>query len=357
MRRESGKELGRALILKCSERETRIVDPAADPDTFPGFLYERENAWHDLFLASKEILFPDSRICASEKLGAWMRVSWKNLDVWATSTFLVSFVSRLLPTAAKQMKWVLLGIIMSVMLLVAVFLVVLVIIHAAAQAIQEILVARWKDVESSLQTGDLVLFKHEKYDMPWLLGIDRIMSHMGVVWRHPEQGVLIVDMNPTRTGPFPDPLPFEPVLHGPSIMVSRMSDVVTFYPGSVFIRPLRTSLTQDAESRFLHKLLTWAMHLHYDDSISKRDWITWLALAISPVFPDLGDALVTLTPLTHTRTSSFCTEMISELFQAAGVISKRHVSHIWGPVAWQYGIGAGAGDRDRLWDREIQLIM
>jgi hypothetical protein len=256
-----------------------------------------------------------------------------------------------------QMKWIVFGVILLILFLFIVFLMSLLVIHAAAQSSQEMLLARWPDIQHKLQTGDLVLFKHEKYDMPWLLGIDRIMSHMGVIWRHPEHGALLVDMNPTRTGPFPEPLPFEPFLQGPSIMVLRVADVLTFYPGSVFLRPLHKPLSPTDEHNFITKLLGWAIHLEYDDAVAKRDWITWFALAVSPAFPDLGDALVYLTPLTHTRTSSFCTEMISELFQSAGVLRKRHVSHIWGPIAWQHGIGAGAGDRDRLWDREIQLLI
>jgi len=254
------------------------------------------------------------------------------------------------------MRWVVLGVTLAATFVVVSLVMTLMVIHTAAQSNHDIPLAVMDAVLPRLQTGDLVLFKHEKYDLPWFLGMDRIMSHMGVVWKHPDLGPLLVDMNPTPNGAFPDPLPFEPVIQGPSISVLRMSDAVLFYPGNVFVRPLRQRMDQDAEAMFVKKLLTWAMHLEYDESIAKRDWITWLSLALSPALPDIGDILGQLTPLTHTRTTSFCTEMISELFQAAGTLSKRHVSHIWGPIAWQQGIGAGAGDRDRLWDREIQVL-
>ena len=255
------------------------------------------------------------------------------------------------------MRWVVLGLGIIVAFLALSLAMTLMVIHTSAQSNQDILLASLEAVVPRLQTGDLVLFKHEKYDLPWFLGVDRIMSHMGVVWRHPEWGPLLVDMNPTPHGAFAEPLPFEPVLQGPTISVIRMADAALFYPGLLFVRPLRRPLGEHAESKFVKKLLTWALHLEYDESVAKRDWITWLSLALSPVFPDIGDALVNFTPLTLTRTTSFCTEMISELFQAAGLLSKRHVSHIWGPIAWQQGIGAGAGDRDRLWDREIQILV
>lgn len=255
------------------------------------------------------------------------------------------------------MRWVVVGIGIAVTFLLVSLTMTLMVIHTSAQSNHDIPLALVDQVLPRLQTGDLVLFKHDKYDLPWFLGMDRIMSHMGVVWKHPDFGPLLVDMNPTPHGAFPEPLPFEPVLQGPSVSIVRMSDAVLFYPGKVFVRPMRQPLSETAEALFVRKLLTWAMHLEYDESIAKRDWITWISLALSPAFPHVGDALVNLTPLTHTRTTSFCTEMISELFQAAGTLSKRQVSHIWGPIAWQHGIGAGAGDRDRLWDREIQILV
>jgi hypothetical protein len=259
-------------------------------------------------------------------------------------------------TAKKNMRWFVFWVATTITFLIISFVFMLAVIHTSAQSNQEIPLMLLKHAEPKLQTGDLVLFKHEKYDLPWVLGMDRIMSHMGVIWKHPDLGPLLIDMNPTPHGAFREPLPFEPILQGPSVSVLRVSDAVLFYPGSVFVRPLRQPLSAEAEFAFVHKLLTWAMHLEYDESITKRDWITWMSLAFSPAFPDLGDALINFTPLTHTRTTSFCTEMISELFRAAGTLSKRHVSHIWGPIAWQHGIGAGAGDRDRLWDREIQIL-
>ena len=255
------------------------------------------------------------------------------------------------------MRWVVFGVTFVAMFVLVSLVMTLMMIHTSAKGNLDIPLALLDILLPRLQTGDLVLFKHEKYDMPWFLGMDRIMSHMGVVWRHPDFGPLLVDMNPTVHGAYPEPLPFEPILQGPSISVIRMADAALFYPGQIFVRPLRENLTPEAETLFVRKLLSWAMHLEYDESVAKRDWVTWLSLALSPAFPELGDALINLTPLTNTRTTSFCTEMISELFQAAGTLSKRHVSHIWGPIAWQHGIGAGAGDRDRLWDREIQVLV
>lgn len=211
-------------------------------------------------------------------------------------------------------------------------------------------------VQNELKTGDLVLFRHQKYNIPWLKGADRIMSHMGVIWQHPEWGPLLIDMNPTKYGAFPDPLPFDVLFEGPSVSVIRFSDAVIFYPGSIFLRCLKTPLQFEEEQKFIQKLLTWGIHLEYDESIAKRDWIVWFALALSPLVPELSDIIMNFTHLTLPRTASFCTEMIAELFRACHVLPKYHVSHIWGPIAWMHGIGAGAGLRDQLWESEVQVL-
>lgn len=283
-------------------------------------------------------------------------ISVDDADVFLLPRIARPFVWSCANHTQANMRWIVVGIGVSIVVVIVALVMTLLVIHTSAQSVQDILLMKVKDAESRLRTGDLILFKHEKYNMPWFLGIDRIMSHMGVVWRHPQLGPLLIDMNPTPTGAFPTPLPFEPILQGPSVMILRLVDAVLFYPGCVFVRPLRQPMTADAESAFVTKLLSWGIQLDYDESIAKRDWITWLSLALSPAFPEFGDLLIQLTPLTQTRTSSFCTEMIAELFRASGTLPKRHVSHIWGPIAWQHGIGAGAGDRDRLWDREIQLL-
>lgn len=253
------------------------------------------------------------------------------------------------------MKWIVAVLMFQILLFCVAAGIGIWALHTMTRSIDDMPLLARKDAQEMLQTGDLVLFKHEKYNVPWMMGVNRVMSHMGVIWRHPDFGPLLVDMNPTPTGPFKEPLPFEPVLQGPAVSVIRFGDAVTFYPGSVFVRCLKTAMSPEAEFQFVERLLTWGMHLEYDESVSKRDWITWLALAFSPLLKEVSEILFELTPLTHPRTSSFCTEMIAELFRASGTLSKRHVSHIWGPIAWIHGVGAGAGDRDALWEREIQI--
>lgn len=256
----------------------------------------------------------------------------------------------------KKMKWILKVVFFHVLCLCVVFGIGIWALQTMTRATEDMQIVDLKHATEKLQTGDLVLFKHKKYEVPWMIGVNRLMSHMGVVWRHPDFGPLLVDMNPTPHGAFKEPLPFEPVLQGPSVSVIRFADAVLFYPGAVFVRGLKKSLSPEAEFGFVSKLLDWGMHLEYDESIGKRDWITWLALALSPLLHEVSDWLFELTPLTHPRTSSFCTEMIAELFRASGILSKRHVSHVWGPIAWMHGVGAGAGDRDALWEREVQVI-
>lgn len=229
-------------------------------------------------------------------------------------------------------------------------------LHMVSKGMDETPLAYLSKIHDTLKTGDLVLFRHEKYHLPWLFGVDRMMSHMGVLWQHPEYGPLLIDMNPSVHGAFQEPLPFETFMEGPSVSVYRFSDVIRFYPGSVFLRCLKKPMDQEAESKFVQKFLSWAIHLEYDESVAKRDWIVWFALALSPLVPEVSDLIMNFTHLTLPRTSSFCTEMIAELFREAKLLPKKHISHIWGPIAWMHGIGIGAGHRDQLWEPEIQII-
>ena len=203
---------------------------------------------------------------------------------------------------------------------------------------------------SLFNTGDLILFKHNRYKTPWMLGIDRIASHMGVVWRHPTQGPCVIDMNPTRTGPYGHKLPMEPVLEGESILVLKLSDVVQHYPGTVYWRSLRTALSPAQEFKFSERLLTWALALEYEQSIREREVVSWFALAISPFFAWLSHLLVPFSSLTSPRTASFCTEVVAELLDAAGIYSNDH-SYLLGPINWQSGIHWSS-----LWTREFELL-
>lgn len=203
-------------------------------------------------------------------------------------------------------------------------------------------------MNAELKTGDLILLRHKKYRSPWLSGF---VSHMGVIWYHSIVGPLVIDMNPDE-GPWKKPIPFDFVFQGPSVVAIRLRDFLTFYPGDVYVRCLSKPLTLEQELLFIEKL-KWAFSLEYIDAIKDRDVFTWLTLALSFFFPFFSHTLLPFTSLDQIRTSSFCTEMVHELFIATGLMEK---GSYWAPIAWVKGIGSSQGLKDDLWDPHLQII-
>ena len=203
--------------------------------------------------------------------------------------------------------------------------------------------------DAGFKTGDLILFRHKKYDFKTVGGLDRMMSHMGIVWESSE-GPVVVDMNPDANGPYAS-MPFTPVFQGHAVMLARLTDVVRHYPGQVFVRPLQTELTREQNRRFTEKLLGWAIHLPYNVNITNRDAVTWFAIAFSTLVPELSDLLAFSTPLSSVRLSSFCTEMIGELCKEAGLLRPELMTHLLGPIAWQHGHAIA-----EHWGHEIEVV-
>ena len=203
-------------------------------------------------------------------------------------------------------------------------------------------------LNAELKTGDLILLRHQKYRSPWLQGF---VSHMGVIWHHSIFGPLVIDMNPDG-GPWKKPMVFDFVFEGPSVVAIRLRDFLTFYPGDVYVRCLSKPLSLEQELRFIEKL-KWAFNLEYMDSIKDRDIFTWMSLALSFFFSFFYGLILPFTALDQIRSSSFCTEMVHELFIAAGLMEK---GSYWAPVAWVKGIGSSQGLKDDLWDPHLQII-
>lgn len=203
-----------------------------------------------------------------------------------------------------------------------------------------------------VKTGDVLLLRHSKYSSSWMVGF---VSHMCVIWNHSIFGPLVIDMNPEKEGAFKKPLPFDHVFAGPAVVAIRLSDFVKFYPGDVYLRSLKKSLSLEQETKFIEKL-EWAFKLEYMKAVGDRDALTWLTLATSHFMPHLSNFLSFFTALRHVRTSSFCTEMIAELFIACKILPETQSSHLWAPIAWVKGVGA-EGLKDDKWHTQQHLIL
>jgi len=203
-----------------------------------------------------------------------------------------------------------------------------------------------------LKTGDILLLRHNKYKSSWMVGF---VSHMCVIWEHSLFGPLVLDMNPSINGPFKTPLHFEHVIKGRSVVAIRFNDFLRFYPGDIYVRSLLQPMTLKQEQLFTEKL-NWAFNLEYLQSITDREPLTWLTLATSHFMPQVSSFLSYFTALNHVRTSSFCTEMIAELFMACGVLPESHSSNLWAPIAWVKGVGSTEGLKDDLWGMQRHVI-
>ena len=204
-----------------------------------------------------------------------------------------------------------------------------------------------------LKTGDILLLRHAKYTSTWMVGF---VSHMCVIWNHSVFGPLVLDMNPTQTGPFRTPLPFDHVFKGRSVVAIRFDDFLKFYPGDVYVRSLIKPLTPKQEELFTEKVM-WAFNLEYLQSITDREPLTWLTLATSHFVPQFSSFLSMFTALNHVRTSSFCTEMIAELFMACKTLPETHSAHLWAPIAWVKGVGSTEGLKDDLWETQRHVLL
>ena len=217
----------------------------------------------------------------------------------------------------------------------------------------EVLVAHHADIEPELGTGDIVLFRHKKYNLPAVGGVNRIVSHMGVLWQSPE-GLCVVDMNPDPNGPY-DVLPFEPILRGAKMLVYKFSDAVRTYPGELFVRRLRIGPSEESCRCFSTLLQTWALDLEYVETISGRSPITYLAFIFGIMTKPLAWLFASLSDLGEPRTASFCSEMIGQLLTRCNIADLRGVPlHFSGPINWLHDLGEL--QEQFKWGPEVQVV-
>lgn len=218
----------------------------------------------------------------------------------------------------------------------------------------EVHVAFRRDIEPDLGTGDIVLFRHKKYNLPSIGGVNRIMSHMGVLWESP-QGLCVVDMNPDKNGPYGDALPFTPVLQGPKMLVYRFSDAVRTYPGELFVRRLRDRPSDEAKLCFSTLLQTWALELEYVETISNRSVLTYLAFILGIMTKPLAWLFASLSDLGEPRTASFCSEMTGQLLTHCDIVDLTALPlHFSGPINWLHDLGELRVQF--MWGPEIQVV-
>lgn len=217
----------------------------------------------------------------------------------------------------------------------------------------DIPVASLQDMQNDLGTGDIILFRHKKYNTPLSSG-NRIMSHMAVLWNHPTEGLCIVDMNPDPNGPYGDTLPFREVLRGRRTLVYRLQDSLRTYPGEVFVRRLKRRATQEQELCFGTLLTQWALDLEYVDGIASRSLLPYAAFFFGIMTQPIASGFASMSDLAEPRTASFCSEMIGQLMTRCGIVNLEDVPlHFSGPINWRHDLGEHSSQYS--WGTEIQL--
>ena len=218
-----------------------------------------------------------------------------------------------------------------------------------AQSLQNIGLA--KASECKFYTGDLLLFQHKRYDGH---GLDYMVTHMGSVLVDDVYGPLLIDINPTKNGAF-EHNTILPVIQCESLQLVPMDQVIQYYPGKIFIRPLLKPMTIHQEAIFKREILQWGTQLSYMDDVKNRKPFTWISLAISTLVPEISYVIATLfTKLAEPRISSFCTELLATAYEKCGLLPQDKIwAYSRGPLSWLYGIDPRT---TLVWGREIQLL-
>ena len=197
-------------------------------------------------------------------------------------------------------------------------------------------------------SGDVLLFRHKKYEAVPFLNT-RIVSHVAMVWKT-EMGSMVVDINPSAFGPYTNARHI--VIRGKSLVVYPLEFAVRNYPGTIFLRRLRSPMTPTQRCN-LSDAIRWAIPLRYDDTIASRDIVTYISIALSTLLPQFSFHVAEISALSVCRTSIFCTELVSELLRRSGVLPTS-ASHVYGPISWMSRLQDGT--MSRLWSAEVQII-
>ena len=202
------------------------------------------------------------------------------------------------------------------------------------------------------QTGDVLLFQHEKYRFT-LSGLDNLMSHMGAIIEDDTFGPLCVDFNPTLKGAFENSS-VEPVLSIGNMQLIKIQDVVDHYPGVVLVRPILKPMTLEQKLVFRRVILTTVTNLEYNTDVIQKHPLTYLPLVFSSLIPEACALIANyFSSLFSTRMSTFCTEGIALAFKESGVLRNDKYMSIRGPISWMHGI---VPEFTLVWGKEIQLV-
>lgn len=206
------------------------------------------------------------------------------------------------------------------------------------------------DTDIRASSGDIVLFRHAKYNAIPFLG-PRIVSHAAIVWRVNDIPY-IVDINPTLTGPYTDDSHI--LVRGKYTSIYPLSYAMHHYPGTVLWRRLRTPLTRQQEEAFADAIETIALPALYDTDVAERDVMTYCSIATSTLIPELSVYISLFSAISQNRTSIFCTELIATLLRTIGVLPSSIESYVYGPISWLYR--TQPPDLAMLWDPERTLL-
>ena len=183
-----------------------------------------------------------------------------------------------------------------------------------------------------VSSGDIILFRHSKYNsIPFLGG--RIVSHTAVVWRVNDIPY-VVDINPSLRGPYTDESHI--VIHGKYTSIYPLSHALQHYPGAVLWRRIRTPLTLRQEEAFADAIESIALPALYDTDVAERDVVTYCSIASSTLIPEVSVYISLFSAISQNRTSIFCTELVATLLRAIGAIPSSVESYIHGPISWMY---------------------
>ncbi len=203
------------------------------------------------------------------------------------------------------------------------------------------------------ETGDIILFQHEKYKHSWF-GLEGVMSHMGAVLMDDVHGPLCIDFNPTLRGAFESVDDIKPVLSLGNLQLLKLKDVVQYYPGVVLVRPLLKPMTDGQKQTFKTTILTKLSKLTYSPDVIRKSLLFYVPLTFSTLIPELSSFFATyFSSLVNTRMSTFCTEGVAFAFQDCGLLQRDNGIHIQGPISWMHGM---VPEYTLLWGKEILLI-
>jgi hypothetical protein len=118
---------------------------------------------------------------------------------------------------------------------------------------------------------------------------------------------------------------------------------------------MRKPMSPNESLCFSTHLLQWALDLEYVDTIQEKHILTYLTFIFGIMTRPISRLFGSMSHLSVPRTSSFCSEMIGELFSRCGVTKLRGLDlHLSGPINWLYDLGERSDQYG--WGPEFQIV-